>query len=183
VSGLESGRVAAVSRDGAHRFSKHVVDVVTLLTGLGVAGDAHAGSTVQHRSRVAVDPTRPNLRQVHLLHGELHDELRAQGFEVGPGGLGENITTRGLALLDLPRGTRLQLGGEAVLEVTGLRNPCAQINTFRSGLLRAVAPRDADGVVRKAGIMSVVVTGGEVRAGDVISVVLPPQPWAALRPV
>nr|WP_240897002.1 MOSC domain-containing protein [Kineococcus vitellinus] len=155
-----------------------------MLAGLGVEGDAHAGSTVQHRSRVAADPTQPNLRQVHLIHGELHEELRRQGFEVGPGQLGENITTEGLDLLGLPRGTRLHLGEHAVLEVTGLRNPCAQINAFQPGLLKALTPRDAEGgVVRKAGVMSIVVRSGPVRAGDRIGVEVPAQPWEALQRV
>ncbi|ABS02273.1 MOSC domain containing protein [Kineococcus radiotolerans SRS30216 = ATCC BAA-149] len=181
---IRAGRVAAVSRDDTHRFSKDAVEAVTLLAGLGVEGDAHAGTTVQHRSRVAVDPTRPNLRQVHLLQGELHDELRERGFEVGPGQLGENITTRGLDLLHLPRGARLHLGEEAVVEITGLRNPCAQINAFQPGLLKAVTPRDPDGeVVRKAGVMGVVVRGGRVRAGDRVEVEVPPQPWEVLQPV
>ena len=184
VSSERTGHVVAVSRDSTHRFSKDPVDAVMLLAGLGVEGDAHAGTTVQHRSRVAADPTQPNLRQVHLIHGELHDELHEQGFEVAPGQLGENITTRGLNLLDLPRGTRLHLGDEAVIEVTGLRNPCVQINTFQPGMLKAVTPRDADGnVLRKAGIMSIVLAGGQVRVGDRILVAMPPQPWEALERV
>jgi MOSC domain-containing protein YiiM len=155
-----------------------------LVAGLGVEGDAHLGRTVQHRSRVARDPTQPNLRQVHLIHGELHDELRALGFEVGPGDLGENVTTRGVDLLGLPAGTRLRLGDEAVVEVTGLRNPCAQLDRFQDGLLAAVLDRDGDGeLVRKAGVMGVVVTGGAVRPGDPIAVEVPPPPRAALRPV
>ena len=184
VSEIRAGRVGAVSRDGTHRFSKDVTDVITLLAGLGVEGDAHAGTTVQHRSRVAADPTQPNLRQVHLIHGELHEELSRQGFEVGPGRLGENITTEGLDLLELPRGTRLHLGAQAVVEVTGLRNPCAQINAFQPGLLKALTPRDADGnVVRKAGVMSIVLRGGQVRAGDRIGVQVPAQPWESLQRV
>ena len=174
----EDGRVTPcvmmVSRDGEHRFSKVPVDVVTLLAGVGVAGDAHAGVTVQHRSRVAADPTQPNLRQVHLMHAELFDELREQGFDVRPGQLGENITTRGLDLLALPRGTRLRIGATAVVEVTGLRNPCAQIDDFMPGLLKAVVHRAADGsLVRKAGVMGVVTRGGDVAPGDAITVELP----------
>lgn len=166
--------VMMVSRDGGHRFSKVPVGVVTLLAGVGVAGDAHAGVTVQHRSRVAADPTQPNLRQVHLMHAELFDELREQGFDVRPGQLGENITTRGLDLLALPRGTRLRIGATAVVEVTGLRNPCAQIDDFMPGLLKAVVHRAADGsLVRKAGVMGVVTSGGVVAAGDAIRVELP----------
>ena len=173
--------VVAVSHDGEHRFSKAVVEDITLLAGLGVAGDAHAGVTVQHRSRVAADPTRPNLRQVHLIHAELLAELAERGFSVAPGQLGENITTTGVDLLALPRGTRLHLGAGAVVEVTGLRNPCRQIDAFAPGLLRAVLSRDADGrPVRRAGVMGVVVTGGAVRAGDGIEVHLPAEPHEAL---
>ena len=166
--------VVAVSRDGHHRFSKDVVAEVELVAGLGVRGDAHAGATVQHLGRVAADPDQPNLRQVHLLSVELHAEMGAQGSAVGPGELGENVTTRGVDLHGLPRGALLHLGGEAVVEVTGLRDPCAQIDAFRPGLLRAVVRRDADGaVVRRAGIMGVVQRGGVVRAGDGVDVVLP----------
>ena len=173
-------KVAAVSRDERHRFSKLPVDAVTLVAGLGVAGDAHAGLTVQHRSRVRRDPMQPNLRQVHLIHAELFAELAEQGFDVAAGQLGENLTTTGVDLLDLPRGTRLHLGAVAVVEVTGLRNPCAQITGFRPGLLEAVVGRDPEGaVVRRTGVMSVVISGGVVRPGDPIDVRLPegpPQP-------
>ncbi len=173
--------MVAVSRDRGHRFSKVPVDVVTLLAGLGVAGDAHAGVTVQHRSRVAADPTLPNLRQVHLLHAELFDELHEAGFDVRPGQLGENITTRDVDLLALPRGTRLRIGATAVVEVTGLRNPCAQIDAFRPGLLRMVVHRAADGsLVRRAGIMGVVLAGGDVTPGDVVAVELPDGPHEPL---
>jgi MOSC domain-containing protein YiiM len=173
--------VVAVSRDDRHRFSKPVVDEITVLAGLGVEGDAHAGATVQHRSRVAADPTQPNLRQVHLIHAELHDELREQGFAVEPGQLGENITTRGLDLLALPRGAVLSIGPLAAVEVTGLRNPCNQINDFRPGLLKAVLDRDAQGrLVRKAGIMGIVLRGGPIRPGDRIQVELPDEPHLPL---
>ncbi|WP_326551887.1 MOSC domain-containing protein [Micromonospora sp. NBC_01813] len=173
--------VVAVSVDGRHRFSKPVVDEITLLAGLGVAGDAHCGVTVQHRSRVAADPTQPNLRQVHLIHSELHHELRVQGFAVEPGQLGENVTTSGLDLLALPRGTQLRIGPHAVVEVTGLRNPCQQINTFRPGMLKAVVDTDEAGnLVRKAGIMSIVLVGGPVRSGDPITVELPAPPHLPL---
>ncbi|PPK92931.1 MOSC domain-containing protein YiiM [Kineococcus xinjiangensis] len=176
--------VVAVSRDGAHRFSKPTTEEVRLLEGLGVDGDAHAGVTVQHRSRVARDPSRPNLRQVHLVHSELHDELRAQGLPVGPGELGENVTTRGVDLLGLPRGTVLRLGPEAEVEVTGLRNPCRQIDDFRPGALRAVLDRDAAGrLVRKAGVMAVVRRGGRVAPGDAVVVVLPDGAHEPLQPV
>lgn len=173
--------VIAVHRDSDHRFSKVSEELVTLQAGVGVVGDAHAGVTVQHRSRVAADPTQPNLRQMHLMHAELFEELRDQGFEVLPGQLGENITTQGLDLLGLPRGARLQLGGTVVLEVTGLRNPCAQIDAFKPGLLKAVVHRGLDGsLVRKAGIMAVVVTGGDVACGDPVLVEEPEGPHEPL---
>ena len=180
----EPATVVAVSRDGDHRFSKPQTQEILLLAGLGVHGDAHAGTTVQHRSRVAADPTQPNLRQVHLLHAELFAELDAQGFAVQPGQLGENITTQNLDLLALPCGTQLRIGPEAVVEVTGLRNPCAQINAFQPRLLNAVLGREGDGeVVRKAGIMGIVVTGGRVAPGDGIVVCLPAEPHRALERV
>ncbi len=165
------------------------MDEIALLPGLGVQGDAHAGVTVQHRSRVAADPTQPNLRQVHLrqvhlIHAELLAELSGQGFHVGPGQMGENVLTGGIDLLALPRDTLLQLGDEAVVRVTGLRNPCAQIDSFESGLLKAVVGRDQSGnIVRNAGIMSVVVNGGSVRPGDNITVRLPTGPRRPLERV
>lgn len=177
------GVVAAVSRAPTHDFSKLTRDRIRLLAGLGVEGDAHLGRTVQHRSRVARDPTRPNLRQVHLIHGELHDELAARGFTITPGAMGENITTRGVELLGLPAGARLILGERAIVEVTGLRNPCVQLDGFRPGLMAAVLDRDEDGLVRKAGVMAVVLAGGDVAAGDAVSVQLPPSPHARLEPV
>jgi MOSC domain-containing protein YiiM len=157
---------------------------IRLMAGLGVEGDAHMGETVKHRSRVARDPTQPNLRQVHLIHAELHDELRLGGFEVGAGAMGENVTTRGIDILALPVGTRLHLGAEAVVEVTGLRSPCAQLNGVAPGLLEAVLGEDeAGGIVRKAGIMGVVLAGGEVKPGDAIRVELPALPHSPLQPV
>ncbi|MFB8417602.1 MOSC domain-containing protein [Streptomyces albidoflavus] len=169
-----AGRITAVSSDGTHGFSKLNRASITLLAGLGVAGDAHAGVTVQHRSRVARDPSQPNLRQVHLLHDELLAELAAAGHPVAPGELGENVTTHGVDLLALPTGALLRLGPEAVVEVTGLRNPCLQIDAFQEGLLRRVVGRAPDGsVVRKAGIMGVVRTGGTLRPGDPVGVELP----------
>ncbi|MBF4603368.1 MOSC domain-containing protein [Curtobacterium sp. VKM Ac-2884] len=177
-------RVIAVSRDSAHRFSKPVVDEVTLVEGWGIEGDAHAGTTVQHRSRVARDPSQPNLRQVHLLHAEVFDEVADAGYHLEPGQMGENVTTRGVDLLGLPTGTVLHLGDQARVRVTGLRNPCQQINGFEPGLLREVLGRDEDGaVVRKGGVMSVVVTGGVVRTGDRIRVELPIGEQQALQPV
>ncbi len=177
-------RVVAVCRDGEHRFSKVPVNEGVLLPGLGVQGDAHLGVTIQHRSRVAVDPTQPNLRQVHLIHAELFTDVGEHGFDVDPGQLGENITTRGIAMLSLPRGTLLRLGDEAVVEITGLRNPCQQINTFQPGLLKEVLTRSPAGEqLRKAGVMSIVVAGGVVRPGDAISAILPRGPHRPLERV
>lgn len=174
----------AVSRSGSHTFSKPNEGSITLVAGLGVEGDAHSGEKVKHRSRVARDPSQPNLRQVHLIHAELFDELAAKGFDVAPGALGENVTTRGIDLLALPRGTLLSIGDEAVVEVTGLRNPCAQIDGLQQGLMAAVLDRDEQGnLVRKAGIMGIVLTGGEVRAGDAIRVELPAGECLRLEPV
>lgn len=179
-----AGAVVAVGLSPVHGFSKPGAPSIRLLAGLGVEGDAHCGATVKHRSRVAVDPTQPNLRQVHLIQGELFDELAAKGFRARPGDMGENVTTRGLDLLALPRGTLLRLGGSAVVEVTGLRNPCKQIDDFHDGLLAAVLDRDPAGaLVRKAGIMGVVKDGGEVRPGDAVAVTLPPLPHQALERV
>jgi MOSC domain-containing protein YiiM len=176
--------IIAVSLRHGHHFSKTNALSIRLVAGLGVDGDAHAGVTVMHRSRVRRDPTQPNLRQVHLVHRELFDELRGKGFEIAPGDIGENVTTSGLDLLALPRGTRLKLGADAIVEVTGLRNPCVQLNTFRDGLMDATLDRDTDGnLIRKAGIMSIVIAGGEVRPGDTLTVELPPPPHAALVPV
>jgi MOSC domain-containing protein YiiM len=176
-----TGVVTAVSRSRGHSFSKPNELFIRLVAGLGVEGDAHLGETVKHRSRVRADPSQPNLRQVHLIHGELHDELRAAGFDVAPGEMGENLTTRGLDLLALPDGARLHVGDEAVVQVTGLRNPCVQLDRFQPGLMAACLSRAADGsLVRKAGIMSIVLTGGDVRPGDPIRVELPPGPHRPL---
>jgi MOSC domain-containing protein YiiM len=175
------GTVVAVAASPTHTMSKPVADSIRLLAGLGVEGDAHQGVTVKHRSRVAKDPTQPNLRQVHLIHQELHDELREKGFAIGPGVMGENVLTAGIELLALPRGARLRLGDEAVVEVAGLRNPCLQLNGLQEGLLDATLDRDAEGgLVRKAGIMGVVLAGGDVRPGDPVRVELPPEPHVRL---
>jgi len=182
--GLMSGRVEAVSQASAHRFSKQSRMWITLLAGLGVEGDAHLGTTVRHRSRVARDPTQPNLRQVHLLHQELLEELRAQGFMIQPGDIGENILTSGIDLLALPTGTILRIGSAAEVRVTGLRNPCLQLDRFQPGLMAATLGRDAAGdLVRKAGIMAIVVTGGEVRPSDPIEARRPDPPYRPLQPV
>jgi MOSC domain-containing protein YiiM len=176
--------VVAVSYDTAHAMAKPNRSTITLLAGLGVEGDAHLGRSVQHRSRVARNPDQPNLRQVHLIHAELHDELRQAGFDVCSGEMGENVTTRGIDLLALPTGARLRLGSAAVIEVTGLRNPCRQLDGIQHGLMAATLDRDAaGGLVRKAGIMAIVLEGGEVRPGDTIEVELPAPPHRPLEPV
>lgn len=176
--------VIAVSSKPQHAVSKSGRDSVRLIAGLGVEGDAHMGETVQHRSRVRRDPTQANLRQVHLIHSELHDELRAKGFEVAAGQMGENLTTRGIDLLALPTGTRLRIGEEALIEITGLRNPCTQLNGIKDGLMAATLDRDGDGeLIRKAGVMAVVLSGGEIRPGDPIHAELPAEPHKALEAV
>ena len=181
---MNGPRVVSVSVDPSHAFSKPCVDAIELIAGVGVRGDAHAGATVRHRSRVRKDASAPNLRQVHLVHRELFSELAAKGFAVGPGDIGENVATEGVDLLALPTGTLLRLGDEAVVEVTGLRNPCAQLDAFQPGLMAAVLDRTPDGeLVRKAGIMSVVVRGGVVRPGDPIRVHPPEPPHRRLAPV
>jgi len=183
-SDVNGVHVVAVSSSPTHTMAKANRDRITLVAGLGVEGDAHMGATVKHRSRVARDPSQPNLRQVHLIHRELHDELAARGFKVTAGQMGENVTTSGIDLLGLPAGTRLHLGAAAVVEVTGLRNPCAQLDGIQQGLMAAVLDRDADGnVVRRSGVMGVVVAGGDVRPGDPIQVELPAPPHRALAPV
>lgn len=197
---MPTPRVVAVSRDEMHRFSKIPTESITLVAGLGVLGDAHAGTLVQHRSRVRREPNQLNLRQVHLLHAEIFDDARAMGYELGPGDLGENVLTANLDLLGLPTGTLIDLGGP-VVRLTGLRNPCAQINAFRPGLLKVVLSR-ADGtpteepapstgsaecttapVIRKAGVMAVVESSGEVVPGRPITVTLPDTPHTPLSPV
>ena len=176
--------VSSVSRSASHSFSKEAVAYIDLVVGVGVEGDAHRGSTVQHRSRVARNPNQPNLRQVHLVHAELFAELAACGFSVSPGDIGENVTTDGVELLELPTSTRLRLGPDAIVEITGLRNPCKQLDRFQRGLMAATLDRDADGgLVRKAGVMAVVVANGRVHVGDAIQVELPAPPHTPLAPV
>src|SRR3954470_23495841 len=178
------GSVDSVHRSPSHTMRKDGQLSIRLLEGLGVEDDAHAGTTVKHRHRVRMDPTQPNLRQVHLIHAELHDELRTRGFDVAAGAMGENVTTRGLDLLTLPTGTKLHLGPEAIVEVTGLRNPCSQLNGVCDGLMAATLDKDAEGnLIRKAGIMGIVLTGGDVHTGDAIVVELPAAPHKALQPV
>jgi MOSC domain-containing protein YiiM len=197
---MQSPHVVAVARDEMHRFSKMPVDSITLVSGLGVAGDAHAGTLVQHRSRVRRDPNQLNLRQVHLIHSELFVDAHAMGYELSPGDLGENILTSGIDLLGLPVDTRLLIG-DAIIRLTGLRNPCAQINEFRPGLLKVVLEK-VDGTpteepapstgsaeiasvqrIRKAGVMAVVERGGQVHAGQVVVVHPPDEPHQPLAPI
>ena len=181
---ISSGVVEAVGTSPTHSIAKPNLGSVRLIAGLGVADDAHQGKTVQHLSRTAGGSSEPNLRQVHLIHAELHDELRKGGFRIAAGQMGENITTRGIDLIGLPLGTRLLLGSSAVVEITGLRNPCAKLEELQKGLMRAVLGRDDEGrLVRKAGVMSIVVSGGEVGIGDPIAVELPPLPHRRLEVV
>ena len=176
--------VVAVSCAAGHEFSKQPRPAIKLIAGQGVEGDAHAGVKVQHLSRIRHDPDAPNLRQVHLIHAELHDALNAKGFHLEPGDMGENITTRGIDLLALPVNTRLHLGPMAIVEVKGLRNPCAQLDGFQKGLMAATLDKDADRhIIRKAGIMGIVIASGEVRPGDTVRIELPAAPHTALEPV
>ena len=178
------GVVVAVAARGSHRITKDLQDSINLISGHGVERDAHSGSTVKHRSRVAKDPTQPNLRQVHLIHAELFDMLAEKGFAVGPAMMGENITTRGIDLLGLSAGTWLQFGDEAVIEITGLRNPCHQLNGLIPGLMQAVLDYADDGsLIRLAGVMGIVITGGMVMAGDPITMAFSPNPHITLQPV
>jgi MOSC domain-containing protein YiiM len=177
------GTVVAVAASPKHTMSKPVCDRVRLIEGHGIEGDAHMGTTVKHRSRVRVDPTAANLRQVHLMHAELFDELRTKDFDIGPGQMGENITTRGIDLLALPRGARLHIGG-AVIELTGLRNPCTQLDRIQPGLMEAVLERHPErGLIRKAGVMAVVLESGDVSVGDEVRVTLPASNHEPLKPV
>jgi MOSC domain-containing protein YiiM len=181
---MVNATVTSVGRSPKHTFGKPAEEGIRLLAGLGVERDAHMGETVKHRFRVRQDPTQPNLRQVHLIHAELHDELRAAGFDVSAGQMGENVTTRGVDLLGLPTGTTLHLGEEAAVEITGLRNPCKQLDGLQPGLMQAVLDHDERGnLVRKAGVMGVVVAEGEVRPGDEVRVELPPGPHRPLDKV
>lgn len=176
--------VKSVSKSGTHTFSKYNCDKIVLLKGLGVEGDAHMGEKVKHRSRVAKDPNQPNLRQVHLIHSELFDELKEKGFTVKDGDVGENITTTGIELLKLPKDTILSIGTTAKIMITGLRNPCNQLDSIQQGLMKAVLDKDEEGnLIRKSGIMAVVLEGGEVEIGDEITVELPPKPYIKLEKV
>jgi MOSC domain-containing protein YiiM len=179
-----NGIVLAVHKSATHTMKKLEQSAIRLLVGQGVEDDAHMGVTVKHRSRVARDPSQPNLRQVHLIHAELHDMLHASGFKVAFGEMGENITTRGIDLLALPESTRLHIGDSAIVEITGLRNPCLQLNGIQEGLMAAVLDRDAEGnLIRLAGVMGIVIAGGEVKPSDPIRVELPLPPHQPLKPV
>ena len=176
------GKVVAVARDCVHRFSKELVPEIRMLEGMGVEGDAHFGATVRHRSRMAVDPNQPNLRQVHLIHSELFSEVNKKGLVVRPADMGENITTVGVDLLALPEGTVLKIGQTVQLEVTSLRNPCKQIDNFQTGLLSAVLVNGENGqLFRKSGIMTIVKVGGLVKAGDTIQPIFPENPYLPLE--
>jgi MOSC domain-containing protein YiiM len=178
------GKIVSVSRSAGHAFSKERCASINVVAGLGVEGDVHAGATVKHRYLVRKNPKAPNLCQVHLLQAELFDELRARGIEIAPGEMGENVTTLGVDLLSLPLGAKLHLGEQAVVEVTGLRTPCSQMDAFRPGLMKACMGREADGsLVRKAGIMAIATVGGTVVAGDAVAVELPAGEWVKLGPV
>ena len=179
-----SARIIGLARDDMHRVAKQPCERIRLVAGLGVEGDAHAGLTMQHRSRWVKQRTVPNLRQVHLIHAELFDELAAKGFEVAPAQMGENVTTIGIDLLGLSAGTRLRLGEEALIEITGLRNPCFKLDGIASGLMQAVLEKGpGKSLNRKAGVMAVVVASGEVRLGDGIVVVHTPALHIPLAPV
>ena len=180
----QSAQVTAVSRSGSHSFSKPTCASIHLIEGLGVEGDAHSGETVKHRSRVAKDPSQPNLRQVHLIHNELHDELIEKGFNVAPGVMGENITTQGVDLLGLPRDSLLRIGDEAIIQITGLRNPCKQLDDYQKGLLSAVLDKTPEGeLIRKSGVMAIVIAGGTIKPDDSIKIKLPKKPYNKLERV
>ncbi|WP_109853454.1 MOSC domain-containing protein [Aquimarina sp. AU58] len=181
---MKKPKIISVSKSQSHTFTKFSCEYITLIKGLGVKGDAHMGKTVKHRSRVVKDPTQPNLRQVHLIHSELFEELKEKGFYIKNGEMGENITTVGIDLLSLPRNTILKLGQKVKIKITGLRNPCNQLNSIKEGLMKAVLDYDENGnLIRKAGVMGVVVEGGELSVGEEIEIVLPEKPYLTLERV
>lgn len=176
--------VKSVSKSSSHTFSKYKCETIELLKGLGVKGDAHMGEKVKHRSRVSKNPDQPNLRQVHLIHSELFEELKGKGFNVQEGEIGENITTKGIDLLSLPKDTVLTIGETAKVKITGLRNPCNQLESIKEGLMKAVLDKDEDGnLIRKSGVMGIVLEGGEVTIGNEITIDLPPKPFIKLERV
>jgi MOSC domain-containing protein YiiM len=181
---MNTAKVISLSKSNAHTFSKYTCESIVLQKGLGVEGDAHNGEKVKHRSRVEANPDQPNLRQVHLIHSELFQELKDKGFHIKPGDMGENITTQGIDLLNLPKDTILKIGSSAVVQITGLRNPCAQIEAYEKGLLKAMVDKDEEGnLIRKSGIMGIVLEGGEVNVGDAILVEYPPEPFIKMERV
>jgi MOSC domain-containing protein YiiM len=181
---LSLPEVKSVSARGGHGLGKHVCAEIEVIAGQGVKGDAHCGVTVKHRSRVAKDPSQPNLRQVHLIHAELLDELATRGFSVGPGELGENVLTRGVDLLALSAGTKMLFPSGAVLQITGLRNPCVQINGHSPGLMNALLDRADDGsLIRKGGVMAIVLSAGHICAGDSVTFLSSDGPHQSLEPV
>lgn len=180
----EEAKILALHKSPSHTFTKYASQELRLLKGLGVEGDAHMGEKIKHRSRLARDPNQHNLRQVHLIHSELFDEVREKGFYVRPGQMGENITTIGIDLLNLPTGTMLHIGNSAQIEITGLRNPCKQIDSIQDGLMSAVLDKDENGnLVRKAGVMGIVLKSGEIQLNDQIRCTLPEEPYSVLEPV
>ena len=175
--------VIAVASDKKHNIVKPIRESITLIAEWGIEGDAHAGKTVQHRYDKRRNPDAPNLRQVHLMHAELLDRLAELGMTVQPGQMGENITTRGIDLLNLPRGTQLKIG-EALIEITGLRNPCKYLNQIAPGLMKACVAKHDDGALfPQSGVMGIIRSGGDIRAGDTIQIVTPPEPHDRLKPV
>jgi MOSC domain-containing protein YiiM len=172
--------VVAVHRKEEYGVFKEIQESVHLVKGFGVQGDAHMGTLVQHRYNKKQNPNQPNLRQVHLIQAELFDDLKELGLIVKPGEMGENITTRNIDIINLPLDTKLHLGDSAILQLTGLREPCGQLNTVQKGLKNAVL--DESGKSR-VGVMSVVLRGGAVKADDLIRVELPSEPHQDLQPV
>ena len=182
-SGIKA-TVVSVSASGKHNFSKQPMSEISLIKEIGIEGDAHAGKKIQHRSRAAKDPDQPNLRQIHLIQEELFSDLKMAGFDIGPGDIGENITTKGIDLLNLPKGTILKIGSSALIEITGLRNPCIQTDSFREGLMSALVEKEPNGYIRrKAGVMGIVLEGGSIKPGDLIRIDLPAEPRNKLEPV
>jgi hypothetical protein len=180
----KDGIVKAVSKSSSHTFNKYNCEKINLVKGLGIEGDAHSGKTVKHRSRVARDPLQPNLRQVHLIHAELFEELAENGFDVTAGQLGENITTFDIDLLNLPKNTILKIGQNSEIIITGLRNPCIQIDSIQKGLMKAMLYRDEDGnLMRKSGVMGIVLKGGEIKVGDKIEIKMPKDSFQKLEVV
>jgi len=175
--------VMSVNQAARHDVRKTPVAALHLRSGLGADGDAHYGATVQHRYDRRRDPSRLNLRQVHLIGAELLEELGRAGYRIAPGDLGENITTADIDLASLPAATRLHIGSSAVLELTGLREPCVLLDRIAPGLRLAACGERSGETILRHGAMAIVVAGGEVRAGDAIEISLPPSPHRPMRVV